>query len=81
MAEDVMAVIIVGYKTYVMPVEEAVAIAKSVATAEMYERKYRSSSEGGTTYHVYQQEEQAEIPITVLPNVLYRMAKMAGKPQ
>lgn len=77
---DVMATIAIGYKTYVMSVDAAVAIAKAMASAELYERKYRSNSEGGSTYHVYADDTRDMIDIGFIPAIKYRMAKLAGKP-
>jgi hypothetical protein len=75
-----MATINVGYKVYVMPVDDAVAIAKALAVAEIYDTKYRPKEEGGSTHHVYPQEQQALPSVQLVSYEHYRMAKLAGKP-
>jgi hypothetical protein len=75
-----MATIDLGYKTYVMPVDEAVALAKTLATAEIYDTKYRPKEDGGTTYHVFPQEQQTLPQVQLMLYETYRMAKLAGKP-
>jgi hypothetical protein len=77
---ELMATIGIGYKVYVMPVDDAVAIAKALATAEIYDSKYRPLEDGGTTYHVYAQEQQNLPSVQIVSYETYRMAKMAGKP-
>ena len=77
---QLMATINVGYKQYIMPVDEAVAIAKALATAEIYEPKYRPKEEGGTTLHVYPQDQQHLPAVQLVSYETYRMAKLAGKP-
>jgi len=75
-----MSTINVGYKVYVMPVDDAVAIAKALAVAEIYDTKYRPKEEGGSTHHVYPQEQQALPSVQLVSYEHYRMAKLAGKP-
>lgn len=82
MAENrqLMATVSIGYRTYVMPVDEAVAIAKALATAEIYNTTYRSKDEGGTTHHVYPQDQQTLPSVQLMSYETYRMAKLAGEP-
>jgi hypothetical protein len=80
MSNQLMATINVGYKQYIMPVDEALALAKTIATAEIYEPKYRPKEEGGSTYHVYPQEQQALPSVQLVSYEHYRMAKLAGHP-
>ena len=82
MAENhqLMAVVGVGYRQYIMPVDEAIALAKTMATAELYELKYRPKEEGGTTHHVYPQEQQNLPAVQLMSYETYRMAKLAGPP-
>ncbi len=75
-----MAVVGVGYRQYIMPVDEAVALAKTMATAEIYDTKYRPKEDGGTTHHVYAQEQQNLPTVQLMHYETYRMAKLAGKP-
>ena len=80
MSNQLMATVSTGYKTYVMPVDEAVAVAKTMATAEIYDTKYRGKEEGGTTHHVYAQEQQNLPSVQLMSYETYRMAKLAGPP-
>ena len=80
MSNQLMATVSTGYKTYVMPVDEAVAVAKTMATAEIYDTKYRPKEEGGTTHHVYAQEQQNLPSVQLMSYETYRMAKLAGPP-
>jgi transposase len=75
-----MATVNIGYKTYIMPVDEAVALAKTISTAEIYDTKYRSKEEGGSTHHVYAQEQQNLPTVQLVSYEHYRMAKLAGHP-
>ncbi len=80
-SEDAMAVITLGYKAYVLPVEAAITIAKALAQGERYERKYRSASEGGWSHHVFPDENVEGFDVSVIPRSLYLTAKLAGKPE
>lgn len=80
MSNQLMATIAVGYRTYCMPVDDAVAVAKALATAEIYNTQYRPKDEGGTTHHVYTQEQQALPSVQLMSYETYRMAKLAGEP-
>jgi hypothetical protein len=75
-----MAVVGVGYRQYIMPVDEAVALAKTMATAEIYDTQYRPLDAGGTTHHVFPQEQQNLPTVQLMSYETYRMAKLAGKP-
>ena len=77
---QLMATIALGYRQYIMPVDDAVALAKAVAAAEIYDTKYRPKEEGGTTHHVYPQEQQTLPTVQLMSYEAYRMAKLAGKP-
>jgi hypothetical protein len=80
MSNQLMATIGVGYKQYVMPVDDAIAVAKALATAEIYDTKYRPKEEGGTTHHVFPQERQNLPNVQLMSYETYRMAKLAGPP-
>jgi hypothetical protein len=80
-SDQLMATIGIGYRVYVMPVDDAVAVAKALAVAEIYDTKYRSKEEGGTTHHVYPQEQQALPTVHLMSYETYRMAKLAGPPE
>lgn len=72
-------VITIGYRKLVMDLDHAVALAKAMSTAEIYQTKWRSTEDGGTTHHIYE-DEPGEMSITLISDDLYRMAKLAGKP-
>jgi hypothetical protein len=51
-----------------------------MATAEIYDTKYRPKEDGGTTHHVYAQEQQNLPTVQLMSYEVYRMAKLAGPP-
>jgi hypothetical protein len=74
-------VVQVGYKSFVMEGDKALQLLDTLANAEIYESKYRSETEGGTTYHIYPQESTSRIvEIGYLTDTQYNMYKLAGKP-
>ena len=74
-------VVQVGYKSFVMEGDKALALLDTLEHAEVFESKYRSEAEGGTLYHVYPQEPTARVvEIMYLTDAQYRMYKLAGKP-
>ena len=75
-----MAIVGVGYRQYIMPVDEALVLAKTIATAEIYDTKYRPKEDGGTTHHVYAPEQPNLPNVQLMSYETYRMAKLAGKP-
>jgi hypothetical protein len=77
---QLMATINIGYRNYIMPADEALALAKTIATAEIYDTKYRPKEDGGTTHHVYPQEQQNLPSVHFMSYETYRMAKLAGHP-
>ena len=80
-SDTVMATLCIGYKTYCMPIDNAVAVAKALAVAELYDTKYRPKDEGGTTHHIFPQENTNGLSVHLINADLYRMAKLAGKPE
>lgn len=73
-------VISFGYKSYVVDGDKALQIMELLQGAEQYEYKYRAASEGGTTHHVFD-SDLTMVDIKFLPNELYQMYKLAGKPE
>ena len=72
------AIVQVGYKTYVMDAEKAIAFLALLDNAEVYESKWESKI---TSHYVYPQDNGDHIrELKLLPDALYRMAKLAGKP-
>lgn len=76
------ALVRVGYTTYVIDTQKALALLELLADAELYEEKWRKQEEGGTTFHIFPQESNEGIrELKVIPTAFYHMAKMAGKPE
>lgn len=76
------ALVQLGYSSYVMDAQAALKLTELLAEAELYEEKWRRSEEGGTTHHVYPQDDSESMRIIkIMPNTLYQIAKMAGKPE
>lgn len=72
------AIVNVGYKAYVMDAEKAVAFLSMLDDAEVYESKWVDQT---TAHFVYKQEVADHIrELRLIPNALYQMAKMAGRP-
>jgi len=69
-----------GYKSYVVDGDKALQIMELLQGAEQYECKYRTAAEGGSTHHVYS-TDLSMLDIKFLPNELYQMYKLAGKPE
>jgi hypothetical protein len=75
-------VISLGWQKYVVDAKQAVAIAEIVSSAELYEVQSKKNEEGDyvTTYHVFDNSEE-RWTMEVMSDSLYRMAKLAGKPE
>jgi hypothetical protein len=75
----------VGYQHFVMDGDKALALLDTLQDAELYEMKWRSEAEGGTSHHIYPQNAVdgvgRKIEIGYLTDEQYRMYKLAGKPQ
>lgn len=70
-----------GYEQYVMDAKDALTVHEILAKAELFKRDYRSKDEGGPLYYIWEQDNTTETrSIEILPDNLYRMAKLAGKP-
>ena len=68
-----------GYKSYIVDTEQAVVVADMLSKAERFEEKYQGN--GVNTFHVWEQEEVDKFSITILPDSVYRIGKLAGKPE
>lgn len=72
------ATISIGYRTYVMDAEKALTLLEMLSDAEVYENKWDGKT---TAYYVYPQDSNDHIrELKIIPDALYRMAKLAGKP-
>lgn len=70
----------IGYKKYVMEVEDAMQFTALLANSEAYEEVSRREAEGGITYHVYDIGAGVGFSMNLISDSLYQMAKLAGKP-
>lgn len=72
------AIVTIGYKQYVMDADKAITMLGMLDQAEVYESKW----EGKTTAHyIYTQDNNDHIrEVKLLPDALYKLAKLAGKP-
>jgi hypothetical protein len=70
-------IVTVGYTTYVMPTKDAVQLMEILEKAEVYRKNYHEKQ---PTHHVWAQEDTTFMG-TLMPDDLYRMAKLAGKPE
>ena len=73
----------IGYRKYVVDAKQAVAVAEMLSKAEVYESKYTKDGEGKsvTTHHVFEVDDAPSWYMHMMPDSLYRMAKLAGKPE
>lgn len=74
------AIVTVGYTNYVMDADKALTLLGLLAESEVFEEKWQKKEDGGTTYHIYDQEQEGIRQLKVLPDAFYNMAKLAGKP-
>ena len=80
-------VINIGYNnSFVVNTKDAVLIMDMLSKAELYEQKYHGA-EGDKpsyyTYHVWEADsvESVRASISLLSDSMYRMSKLAGKPE
>ena len=70
----------IGYRSYVMDAEKALTLLGALDGAELYEAKYDHKTKT-TSYFVYEQDTADNIrEMKLLPESLYKLAKLAGKP-
>ncbi len=74
----------IGYKSYVLDHDKAIQILTLLDDAESYDSKYQKDMGNGqgayTTHYVYPQEELKVWGMELIPDRLYKMWKLAGKP-
>jgi hypothetical protein len=76
------AIVQFGYGSYVLDAQAALKLTELLAEAEIYEEKWRKVEEGGMTHHIYPQDTSESMRvIKIVPNALYQIAKMAGRPE
>jgi predicted DNA-binding ArsR family transcriptional regulator len=82
--ENEMMIVDLGYRNFILSNKDAVALAEILEKAELYESKWiptedRTKSGPDHTHHVY--ENDLQISMKLISADLYRMAKLAGKPE
>lgn len=76
------AVIQIGYDNYILDAKDAITIMEMIDKAEVWQEKYQSHAEGGTLYFAYPPTDAESIrSVKIVPDSLYKMAKLAGKPE
>ena len=65
---------------FVLDVKQAERVMEILQDAEVYEEKH-NWSEKTCTYHVYSQEQLTPFRMKMLPEKLYSVAKLVGKPE
>lgn len=75
--ENEMVVLSFNYGEFVLPPKDAITIMEMLQKAERYETKYQSGGEN--THHIYTNNDS--FTAKVISDDLYRMAKLAGKPE
>ena len=77
-------VISLGYRKFVMDADKALKVVELLHDAEMYESKYHSTVgdiAAHNTTHVYANDEgTSTIGIELIPEAMYALGKLAGKP-
>lgn len=73
-----MMVLKLGWDSqFVLSVKDAVTIAEILQKAEVWKEEYNGGN--GTSFHVYPNE--SKIQLELVNDDMYRMAKLAGKPE
>ena len=79
--ENNKAQITIGYKKFVMSFDSALAVMKAFEDAEFYEDKWHASTETAesyTTHHLGTLDADVYPKLSVMPNALYHVARVAG---
>jgi hypothetical protein len=72
-----MMVVTLGYSHYVMQTADAVRVLEILENAERYSYQYRANKQ--STHHVWPNDTTFEAKM--IGTDLYRMARLAGKPE
>lgn len=77
------AIVHLGYTDYILDADKALTVLGLLKDAEVFEEKWKSTEDGGNTYHVYPQEmgRVDRWKMTLLTDQMYKLAKLAGKPE
>ena len=75
------AVITFGWGSdMVVDADKAVRVLELLQGAEHYTEQWHDETRS-TTFHVFAKGKQEPVTIKILPDALYKMAKLAGKPE
>lgn len=77
------AIIRHGYRDYILDSYKAIAILNLLEGAEIYEHVYHpkeGDKDSYYTYHIYPNEDR-DAHLSLMPEEVYRMYKLAGKPE
>lgn len=79
------AVLRIGYRRYVLPIDVAVIVAQALLDGEQFDSAYvrpenRGDSGASHTYHVWSEMSAENPTIEFISDDMYRIAKLAGKP-
>jgi len=75
------AVITFGWGSeMVIDADKAVRVLELLQGAEQYKEKWHNET-SSATFHVFAKDKQEPMTIKILPDALYKMAKLAGKPE
>lgn len=73
-------IVCIGYSEYVMDFNDAHTVLRIIANAEKYEHKWNEGDE--RTHHIYEQDMKDQcVSMKLIPDSLYRIAKLAGVPK
>lgn len=74
----------IGYKQFVIDHDKAIQILTMLDGAECYDSQYHKDMGDGkgscTTHYIYPQEEITTHNLELIPDKLYAMWRLAGKP-
>jgi hypothetical protein len=76
------AKVTIGFKTWVLDHDKAIELLTLLDDAECYDSKYQKDVGQGsmTTHYVYPNDEIRVHSLELIPDKLYAMWKLAGKP-
>lgn len=71
----------IGYKTWVLDHDKAVQLLTLLDDAELYDSKYeKEMGQGVYSHYIYEQDEVKTHNLELIPDKIYAMWKLAGKP-
>jgi len=68
-------------RKFIVKSADALKIIEILEKAEVYDEKWRKDEDGGTLYYVWPASTEELPTLKIVGDDLYRMAKLAGKPQ